>query len=410
MSRSWAFSAFLLLLLPARAQDTLMTVPGVRFYAAHDHILIAEASADYNANSIRNELVAGLWKGGFIDRDLRERSRDALRERNSVGYVLSARVSYIGPGTGKWRQLTSVSHQEHMGVRFPRDLYNLTFFGNANYEGRRADLGPAAFTRTQYQTIGFGAQRVDLGHYFRVDLVLGQSIDAVNLKWAGLYTGVDGRVLRASVLGDHWRSDTASSSFGQLNGLGLAVSGRWGMRISRHNQARVDFEVQDLGFVGWGRKSLHLHKDTILEYTGLRVASILDLDNVLIGEDQLLDTFGLRYTQDPFTKPLPFLLRATLSAPLGVGWSGSVQVDQRYLPGYIPQLTFGALRSLGARGLAVAGGQLSMGGFGGIRLGASAQRRFGERVVVMLSSPHLPGFLLGGTRGAGLAFSVTVGI
>lgn len=65
MSRSWAFSAFLLLLLPARAQDTLMTVPGVRFYTAHDHILIAEASADYNANSIRNELVAGLWEGGI---------------------------------------------------------------------------------------------------------------------------------------------------------------------------------------------------------------------------------------------------------------------------------------------------------------------------------------------------------
>jgi hypothetical protein len=409
MSRSVVALSFLLLVASASAQDSLHSKDSFTTIKRLQHHIELKVSADYNANTLRNELIAGLWRGSFLERELRERTRDDLKERNSTGYAMQARLSYIGPTTGRWRQVTSVAYHEQVGVRFPRDLYNLTFFGNANYEGRRADLGPAAFTRIQYQTIGFGVQDVRHRHYARVDLVLGQSYDAVDLRWASLYTGVDGRVLRANLLGDHWRSDTSSSAIGSLNGLGLAVSGKWSTHLSRTREGRIAIEVQDLGFVGWGRNSLHLHKDSTLEYSGIRVASILDLDNVVIGEDQLVDTLGLRYEEGAFTKPLPFLVKASIAAPLGDSWWGVISVDQRYMPGYVPQVIMEASRFVGRRARTVAGAQVSMGGFGGLRIGARVNYRIGTRLWIALSTPHLPGFFLGGTRGAGAAFAVEYG-
>lgn len=373
------------------------------------NLVQVEAWFDYNANSLRNELVAGLWKGSYLDRDLRERSRATMGNRNSVGYALGGRATWLGAtgieGHEQWRSLMSVAYHEQMGMRFTRDLYALSFFGNAGYEARRADLGPTAVERIRYQTIGVGMQHAHSNSYARVDFVIGQSYDAADVQWAGLYTGVDGRVLRASVLADYQRSDTASSRFGQVNGFGLAISGRWETELHRCMEgARFSLEVEDFGFANWTKTSQRLKKDTILEYDGIRVASILDLDYVIIGEDQLLDTFGLRYDQGAFTTWLPFALRAHLRMPLTEVWTWSATLEQRKLPGYVPQLLFAGERNFGDR--TQVGACLGFGGFGGLRLGAMVRHRLGERSLLELSSPHLPGLVSGAARGAGLQFGI----
>ncbi len=373
------------------------------------NLIQVEGWFDYNANSLRNELVAGLWKGSYLDRDLRERTRAAMGDRNSVGYVLGGRATWIGAtgieGHEQWRSLMSVAFHEQMGLRFTRDLYALSFFGNAGYEGRRADLGPTSVERIRYQTIGVGMQHAASNTYARVDLVIGQSYDAANVQWAGLYTGTDGRVLRASVLADYQRSDTASSRFGQVNGFGLAISGRWETELQRCMEgAYFSLEVEDFGFANWTKTSQRLKKDTILEYEGIRVASILDLDNVIIGEDQLLDTFGLRYDQGAFTTWLPFALRAHLRMPITELWTWSATLEQRKLPGHVPQLLFAGERTIGAR--THVGACLGFGGFGGLRIGAMARHRLGERLLLEFSSPQLPGFVSGAARGAGLQFGL----
>lgn len=396
-------------MLGAQAQWQLSRADRAReMHRDRKDLIAVDGWFGYNANSLRNELVAGLWRGAYLDRDLRERTRAAMRERNSVGYVLGGRITWAGSDSVEghigWRSLMSVAHHEQMGARFTRDLYAITFFGNASYEGRRADLGPSAVTRIRYQTVGFGMQHARTNSYARIDLVIGQGYDAVDVEWAGLYTGIDGRVIRATVLGEHRRSDTASSRFGQVNGFGLALSGRW-ETVSRRcmEGARFSLEVEDLGFVGWTSDSQRMTKDTIIEYGGIEVASILDLGNVIIGEDQLLDTFGLRHRNGAFTTLLPFVLRANLRLPLGGDWEGRATLEQRNLPGHVPWIAFAGERTLGPR--TGVGACLSLGGLGGLRLGAMVRQRIGERILVEASSPHLPGFLLGPTRGAGLMFN-----
>lgn len=377
--------------------------------AANDVVLRVESAFDYNANTLFNELPIGLWLGSYLDRDLRGRSRDALRSRNSVGYLLDARISYFGPGQGRWRSVISLAHHEHMGLRFTADLFNITFFGNEPYEGRRADLGPAHFMHMRYQTLGFGVQDTRRNNMARIDLVIGQSLSAADIRWADLYTGVDGRVLRSNIRGTYSMSDTASNRIGTMNGFGLAFSGRWSVPIARNPHGiAVELEAQDLGFSGWGSKSQRLHRDTTIAFEGITVANILDLDEVILGEDDLLDTLGLRFRTTGFATWLPFRFSALARAPLGDDWTCSISVDQRNLPGYVPQL---AIRGERAFGVATdAGVGLAMGGFGGLRLGASVAQVVRKRFLIALSTPHLPGLFMARTRGAGVSFSASIAL
>lgn len=388
--------------LPAAPAPPPVLDPLHRLIAANDYAIAVEGAFDFNSNALLNELPAALWRGAYLDRALRSRSRDALRGRNSLGYRIDARITYLGKGESRWRPLISAAHHEHMGLRFAPGLFHLTFFGNAGYEQRRVDLAPTRFAHMRWQTIGFGAWDGRQGQYARLDLVMGQSLDAARIRWADLYTGADGRVLRSNVNGHYWRSDTASSKAGTLNGIGLAFSGRWLVPLARHAHGlRAELEVQDLGFCAWGRESQRLQRDTTIAFEGITVANILELDEAVIGERQLLDTLGIRFAQGPYSTLLPFRLSARVGSALGEQWRGAIEVDQRNLPGYVPQVSFIAERRLG--GGTEAGFTLSMGGFGLVRLGLSATHRIKQRWLFGLGTPHAPAFLTGSTRGAGLS-------
>lgn len=403
------------LTLPVHAQHRLPADPALPrpadrlqlLVSAHQRAVVAEGALDYNANALLNELPLALWQGAFLDRGLRIRSRDELRTRNRIGYLIDARITSIGPVQGAWRPILSMAHHEHFGLRFPADLFNLTFFGNAGYEARRADIGPAAFMRMRYQTIGFGARHAHQSHYARIDLVIGQSLEAADIAWADLFTATDGRALRANVRGDYLRSDTASSKAGTLNGLGLAFSGRWQLPLRPNARGPlIELEAEDLGFCSWGRGTQRLRRDTTLLFEGITVDNILELDEVILGEEQVLDTLGIRFSKATATTWLPFRLSARMRGRLGEDWKGAITIDQRYLPGYVPQFSVQGERSLGKR--TDLGAAVSMGGFGGLRLGVVITHVVKDMVLLSLATPHLPAFVNGKTRGAGLTFAAAV--
>ncbi len=379
--------------------------------SAWENLVEAGASLDYNANTIYNELTYAVWSGQFLDRDLRQRSLDAMRSRNSVGFDQSFHLSWTGAlglwGRHHWRPLIKAAHHDMMGTRFTSDVFELAFFGNAGFEGERADLGPSAHSHVRYQSLGAGILDDRSGSFVRLDLLLGQSVEQADIRWAGIYTAEDGRVIRATLLGEYQLSDTAGSEFGRNNGMGVSFSGRWNTVLKGLGSTTLSIGLEDFGLIRWNEHSVALSKDTVIEFLGWDVANILDLDNVLIGEDQLIDTLGLRYTPGAFTSYAPLVLTLSLEKQLAPGWRGGLEVMQRYLPGFIPQVTAFASRRLGTRSLL--GANLSYGGFGDLRLGLSGRMRLGDRVWIHLSTPNLPGFLLGTTRGYGMQGGLMVG-
>ncbi|HQW07234.1 MAG TPA: DUF5723 family protein [Flavobacteriales bacterium] len=386
--------------------------PGVDLNAGWDHTLTVSGIFDYNANTIRNELPMAIYRGGYLERELRQRSLDALSSKhNAAGYALGGRLTWTGPACWErlpgWRPRIDIAHHEQGGLRFTADQYELTFFGNAPFENEQAILSPSAFTQVRYQTVGFGTQHTRSGSFLRLDVVRGQSYQAVDVRWASLFTGEDGRVLRSALLGDYYASDTAGSGLDRTNGVGMAIAGRWNtdLRVGKRSVAFSAW-LEDFGFVGWNGNSVRIHKDTLIRFTGFDVENVFELDHVLLGEDELLDTFGSRYRTGAFTKLLPFQVGIQAVLPLGERWKVGLAVDHRHLPGYVPQAMLLASRRVGMR--TQLGTTLSYGGFGGIRWGFGVKHRFGQHVLLSASTPQIPAFVLGSVGGLGLWLGVSV--
>ena len=402
----------ILSITPLHGQVVLPADPSIDLNAGYRSTISVTGLFDHNANSVYNELPLAILRGEYLDRDLRQRSSDALRTRsNSVGEVIQARLQWTGAACwgrySNWRPVLSIAHHDQLGLSFTADQFDLAFFGNAAFEGRTAALSPSGYEQVRYQTVGVGLRHAANGSYLRLDLVRGLAMAAVNVDYASLYTGEDGQVLRSALLGDHVASDTAGYDLGRTNGLGAAFSGRWSFTTRPAAKIRFSIGVEDLGFVAWNDRSVAIRKDTLIRYEGLRVYDLFALDAVIVNESTVLDTFGLRYEHGPVTRLLPFRVFADVMIPLNEQWRLTVLAEHRHLPGYLPQLTAQASRVLGRR--TMGGAALGYGGFGGLRAGLSMKRRIGEHLLITLSTPQVPAFFSGRARGAGLFLGIDYG-
>jgi hypothetical protein len=346
--------------------------------------IIAKGGYEMDANAIYNELLLGLVNGGYLERELRQRSSDALIGMNRLGQVFQVRATVIAgdsifhqPGL-QWS--VSASHQDQGGMRFRPDVYDLTFFGNAAYEDRTADLSNSAYERQIFQTLGMGLYWGRTGDHVRLDLVKGQSLNAVELEDATLYTAPDGRRLDVRLHGDYLQSDTAvnGSDMRTWNGSGCALSFSYGYALGPENGSRVrnrlTASVEDLGLVSWNSASLRTQPDTSYSYEGLEVDNILDLDGAILGEGTLQDTLGLSFERGAYWRVLPYRAALRYDMEWRAGWCWAFTLSQRYLPGYFPLYHLEAGKHLGRHFLGLSA---QYGGFGDVRAGLRAAFEMG---------------------------------
>lgn len=361
----------------------------------------------YDANTLLNELVLDLAQGGFVARDVRLRSQEALRTNNRMGQVMQVGLhavfgdSVLGrPGL---KVLLSAAYTDQAGLRFRPDVYDLTFFGNAGSAGRMADLSGSAFERQRYQTLGAGLYNVRTGSWVRFDLVKGSSWTSVDLQDATLFTAADGTRLDLRLHGSYHQSDTARNDLGAFNGIGAAVSfaQRFGLPGRNGATHRITVGADDLGAVRWGPRTLHTSADTGLAFDGFDVEDIFDLDGALTGEQQLLDTFGVSPVTGARWHMLPVHAWVAYGATWATGWRMDLRVAQRALPGFIPFAQVIGWRRFGDQ---YVGLSAQYGGSGGLRAGLHGRFRITRWLGAELLLPNLYGFT--GPRARGFAAQV----
>lgn len=369
-----------------------------------------EGWGDYNSNAIFNELPWNIHLGGYIDRDLRGRSRDELKSRNSAGYDLGTRIIWTGRdslfGIANLRPVLSIGYRNLLGMRFAPDIYELTFFGNRHFEDRTASIAPSAHTQMAWEFFGFGVQDARSGSNVQLQVVRGRQLNASEIRTGSIYTAPDGRLIDVGIDATYHQSDTAGLAEEHTNGLGASIAGQWNFNgIIGARKYRFSLSVDDAGFILWNDNSLQIERDTSIAYEGIRVDNIFALDELLIGEEQVLDTFGLRQPRKSFTTVMPFRVMLAAETDLGDRWHARLSIDHRYLPGYIPQIMLGGSRRLGDRFLL--GATASYGGFGVARFGLAARARIGNVILAEIGSTHVPGLFIGATRGAGAYLGIT---
>jgi len=377
-----------LLITAANAQGQVATGAAAdSLWNGKDHRLTIESEGAYDSNVLYNDLVLGVYRGGYISRDVRQHSMDAIDGKGRAGTELGGRISYAW-GSGLFghadlQPMISASYRLVEGMHFTKDDYQLTFFGNSDLVDQTAHIGPSRHEQMQYSTIGFGVQDRKSGTWLELALVSGHSLNAVNIRTADLYTAPDGRYLDLQLDGDYWASDTAEQSFGRNNGIGAAINFQWNKNICILGAPAIfGIGVRDLGFVAWNSNSVRVSSDTTIHFEGLEVDDILDLGDISLDRSTLQDSLGLGFKSGTFLRALPARFAASLKfghalgrEDLGQLYTYELTVEQHYLPGYVPYARldrnfdlFKALR---------AGVGVSYGGFGGLRVAAGLDTQAG---------------------------------
>ncbi len=372
------------------------------------HMLRWETTAMYDATALRNDLISALWRGGYISRELRQRSEGTSNSTQRGGYALESTLSYAWGGSfiglETVRPRLSVSYRDLLGLRYSTDLYRATFFGNADHENDVMHLAPSAYEKVRYQVFGFGVEHKETGSYLMLHAVSGQDLGAAIIAEADLFTATDGRYLRLELDGDHSRSADDGSSGWRSRGIGAALSFRLNTPLHMGKHA-LDLSLggEDLGEVYWNDRSLRVKRDTTILYDGIRVDDVLDLDGVLIDGDGLQDTLGLAYTRGGVLRPLPAKLFASLSYDAAFGMRYSAELDYRRLPGYRPHVVVGARHTYRQNAFRA---EASFGGFGGWRAGLGAERILCQRLVLELRVPNVIGMVSENARGRAVMLSL----
>lgn len=370
--------------------------------------LVFFTQAVHDASSIRNEMVAALWRGGDISREVRERSANNGGGTERAGYILEAGLSLSWGkrflGSDRLRPRVALAWHDVLGLRYSDDLYHLTFFGNGDMENGTATLAPSAFEKIRYQTIGFGLEWERSGSFLMLHLVNGQDLSSARIRKADLYTAMDGRYLSLELDGGHARSADDGTNAWRSRGIGAAISFRWtkAFMAGRHSM-RATLGGDDLGLTVWNNRSLSVRRDTSILYEGIRLTDVLELDNVLIDREAIQDTLGLGFKRGSFVRPLPGRVYGSLALYGAHRMRYQAEVVMRHLPGYLPHAILSATRM---NDRAWYRAELSYGAFGGLRGGLVAGWRPCDGFWLELGLRNLTGLMGGRMQGQALTLGV----
>lgn len=410
MSERWWWLALLLPGLASAQPDSIAHPPTA------GHRLTFSGLGAFDSNVIYNDLVMGIHRGGFLDAEVRERTREAFGRNNRAGYELGATATYAWgqgfAGRPELRPRFSVGYRQFLGMRFTEDSYALAFFGNAHLEGQSAHLGPSAFEQTEFQSVSFGVENPRTGSFLELGVVNGTALNAGDVRTAELFTAVDGRYLELALDGNYQRSDTGSTGFSR--GLGAAVNAQWRTPMDVFGMpGHLALSVSDLGFIAWNANSLAVDKDTLLRYEGITVSGIMDLDALILNESTLQDSLGLGYQRGGHVRLLPARVEATLqfgelrhAHPAFQRSAWTIAVAHRLLPGYIPHAS-ATWNLVLAKDLTLQLGG-AYGGFGTLRARAGIECFLGEHFAVRIESANALGLASDRTRGKAVAARLEV--
>jgi hypothetical protein len=368
----------------------------------------------YGSNCITANFANTYITNQFIDTTLKQNVSSRLGSSNYLGYDLDGGLSY----THKLDTFLHIPVQSyyiaikdryHADANFPKDLFNLAFFGNEMYAAKTANLSNLNFNSIHYQQVQFGLIKqypVYHGSYtIGVSLsgLKGQSSLNITTGSDSLFTQIAGEYLNLYTNMTSKQSDTSGSNYGSFNGLGLSTD----FFVSFHDSLSnftVRLDVQDLGFIHWFG-AIQNHIDTSFQFSGLSVPNILqpgDSLSTLSLDSNYTKAYHAHQVKKSYTTFLPALINLSLSCfldpdkkiPLETG------VNFRFSSNYTPYIYAGVSKFFNKT--TIAGATLSYGGYRKFGLGFNFGKDFGKGYVLMIrtddaEAPILPNSALGET-------------
>lgn len=388
------------------AQRAWLMAPDSAF-RDHQALIDVYGEGFYRSNTLDNGFLNKMLFGGFIDPTLRNRQQDRMGDqlRMGAGYQSGVRFILMGDSVfhnGDWGWQGNVSFHGHAEIAAPRDLFNLVFEGNSpEYLGSSADLSNTWIDYMSYQKVGVGVFHKPTLSGFTMSVVNGQDFERFEVIEGDLFTSESGDSLALMYHGHWMRSDTAARGMGSGSGIGAALDGRLNIPL-KEDKGFVSLSLHNIGFVRWNEASIDQRADSLFSFTGVQVNELIDEDGD--GLPSFEDSLYYVSTRGEMTRWLPGWATASLLHTLGERQFFEVAMTFRTVPAFLPELRVGYFRTWPSR--TILGAMVHYGGYGGVRVGVSAEKWIGRHWFAALQIEDVYGPL--SERGLGAAAAVRI--
>ena len=366
--------------------------------------LLIQSSFEMNASGVNNRFIGGIYYGRFLDDDLKNQNLDRLSEKNNLfAYSFDNRIRFDLPlKECPWGIYLELSSHSLIELRFPRNMFQLAFYGNSGFRDEFVPMNKAAFHQLAFQQIKAGVvkrfrkgERIS-GVYFGLGFNVGQKLLKFDIPEATFFTRNDGEFLALDMHIGMYRSDSAASGFGRMNGAGMSVDFGYFFDDGKNT---LEIRVDDLGFIRWGRQSMHYERDTLCRWDGVMIPNIFDVDEQISnasGLDTNINAFAYSYSKEAFSLMIP--MRGSIVYTRGFFKNLlrlKVGLSYRHFSLARPELSFSPSVNIPVcRSLLVIAPTLNYGGYGRLNCGLLIAARIGSSWYIELKSNYLNSLVL----------------
>lgn len=365
------------------------------------HELEFKAEGYFNSDAVTNKFFGALWRGAFLDDELKQDVLDRCWYISRWGADLSMGLNWTYTPDSLWGRAGLSMHVElndrllANGI-FSKDLFNVAFFGNAAFAGSVASLGNFRVNYLRYQQVQFGldwdADSTHRAHGFAISLLKGEEHFQLDVKRGDLFTAADGSFIDLDTKLQTFQSDTAQKGPGAFNGIGVSGDVYWEFPyITWYHGGVLAVSLYDLGFIAWNKRSMNHRLDSAFHFEGVEVDNLFDLQQGTFPQTNPDSVWknNLHYATGAYVTWLPAILSITATTYYGKKFIVEKGINYRFnanaRPFYYGSFSWNISQRI------LAGINVSYGGYGRFNSGLEAEFKIARRYKLNIHSFYLSG-------------------
>ncbi len=256
---------------------------------------------ELGSNGIYNGLLNKFIFGGYINNDLKNKSRANMKNVSVLGVNMNYDISVFFGRNKRYSYLIGFKDQRIFNASYTKDFYDLLFYGNKPFKGETKNLSGTSINSLRFQEIklGFIWHKIDSTAKVGVSVsfLKGQNLFYIKAKQgSSLYTSADGKEIVFNSDFNMALSDTSNrkNPFA-YTGIGASADiffeTPYNSNIGKGSVLTVN--ANNIGFLHWFDNSVQYNSDSTFKFSGYKINNILDLkDSTLatINRDSIIKT------------------------------------------------------------------------------------------------------------------------
>ena len=370
---------------------------------------------DLNSNSIINQFANKFYTGGYINDELKLAVLKRTKNHNQIGGNLNYGIFHtykIPENKQKLSIFFSLKNRAHFDMGFSKNLFELGFFGNAQFAGQTANINNSSINILRYQQLQFGIFSSKSDSVARwgigISVLKGEQYLTIQSKKGELFTSSDGQNINLNAELFTAQSDTAHKGITAFNGIGagldLFFEAPYDTKIGK---SKIKITVSDIGSIYYNNKTILRKQDSTFNYSGFDIKGIYDLRDSTLGnriKDSVLEAI-IPAKKQTHSVTIPTTLNFSFETQLHPVFSLTEGIQYVFNANY--KLQFYLIGKFYINRKLIVSSQFSYGGYGTYNYGIGVSANLGKGFILNAGSKNIEGYIVPKiTTGQGVYFTL----